>query len=583
MKRYALSTVAIVCLLAANLMAQDATTTTWSGTLDANGTELRLEFDVTEGGEKPTAKLRSLDQNNAMFDAKFEQSGDSFSFAIMQLGAKFDGKLDEAKETISGTFEQAGQKFPLTLTKGETNAAVVETLKEAWVGKLNMGIMNPVMQFRVMESSADDPKCYFDSITEGATGFAGTWKIADGKISFKIPPIKLTYEGELNEAGDEATGVWNQGGRELPMTIKRQPTEYDSENVWENRPQRPKGPFPYNTKIVKFENEQHNLTLAGTLTIPKTPGKHPAVILISGSGPQDRDETLMEHKPFLVLADYLSRRGIAVLRYDDRGFGSSTGKFKGATTQDFATDASAAVDFLKAHDRIDANQIGLAGHSEGGLIAPIVCELRDDVAFVVLMAATGVDGKTIINSQTEAMLRVEMTEPEQQAEMEIGIELNRILVARAVEGTLDYEDPELKEQVDALLDRLPEEESKLAKEVIGSTIESAKKRLAGKWMKNFIEYDPRPALAKIKCPVLAIIGSKDLQVLPDLNMPEIEKALREGGNDNFKMVTIEGLNHLFQKCETGSMNEYITIQETWNPEALKQIGDWIESHVTLVE
>ncbi len=586
MIRSTMFTFVLLLLISVNSIAQEAMTTTWSGTLDARGTKLRMEIDLTEDGDEISGELCSLDQGNSKFKAEVVKTDGELSVTVPRIRANFKGKFNEENDKVTGTFSQGGVDIPLTLTKGETRVAepkIEEELTEAWVGKLNMGIMNPIMQFRVMESDKDDPKCYFDSITEGQSGFAGTWSIEDGELSFKIPAIKLKFEGELNDAGDEAEGIWNQGGRELPLTLKRQPTEYDNQNTWANRPQRPVGPFPYRSKLVTFENEKDGLTLAGTLTIPKTPGRHPAVILISGSGPQDRDETLMEHKPFLVLADYLSRRGIAVLRYDDRGTAKSTGKFKDATTADFAEDASAAVEFLKSHKSINANQIGLAGHSEGGLIAPMVCGARDDVAFVVLMAATGVDGLTIITSQTEAMLRVEMTEPDELAEVDVAIEMNRLIVSRYVGGNLALDDPEFKKEIDTLIDRLPEEDRKLAKENVLKGIESAKKRLDGKWMKYFLQYDPRPALSRIKCPVLAIIGSKDLQVLPDLNMPEIEKALRDGGNEDFEMVTLAGLNHLFQKCETGSMNEYMTIQETWNPEALERIGDWIAARVTLVE
>ena len=583
MNRISLFTILFFIAMSANLMAQQATTTTWSGVLDANGTKLRLEFDITKSGDETTGKLRSLDQNNATFKAKLELNKGDLSFEIPQIRASFKGAFDDARENLEGTFTQAGQKFPLTFVKGETKAQENEVLKEAWVGKLNMGIMSPVMQFRIMEGPDDKPLCYFDSITEGATDFEGTWKIDEDKISFRIPRIKLTFKGTLNDAGDEAEGEWTQGGRKLPLTLKRQPTEYDSQNVWENRPQRPKGPFPYNSKLVTFENKKDNFTLSGTLTIPKKKGRHPAVILISGSGPSDRDETIMEHKPFLVLADYLSRRGIAVLRYDDRGTGSSGGKFKGATTADFATDAAAAVEFLKSRKRINPDQIGLAGHSEGGLIAPIVCQQRDDVAFVVLMAATGVDGKTIIDSQTAAMLRVEMNEPQQQAELEVAIAMNRLIVTKAMEGDLSVDDADFMKEVNSLIERLPESEWEQAKSNIAASIGSAKKRLSGEWMQFFMNYDPRPALSQIECPVLAIIGTKDLQVLPDLNMPEIEKALEKGGNEDFEMTIMEGLNHLFQKCETGSMNEYVSISETWNEVALKKIGDWIESRVTLIE
>ena len=318
--------------------AQTATKATWSGTLDARGTELRLEIDIIVDGKKSAGVLRSVDQGNAEFELANVSVGKRLTFEVKQLGAKFEGQIDSAGESVTGTFQQGGMKLPLKLVKGKERPAEslsnkpLEELKEAWVGSLNMGIMNPIMQFRIMKSESEKPKCYFDSITEGATGFAGTWQIEADELKFTIPKIRLEYVGTLSPERDSVEGTWKQGGRELPLTLKKQPTEYRSENTWKKRPQRPRGPYPYDRKLVKFENATDGLTLAGTLTIPKAPGRHPVVVLISGSGPQDRDETIMEHKPFLVLADYLSRRGIAVLRYDDRGYGESTGKFDGATS-----------------------------------------------------------------------------------------------------------------------------------------------------------------------------------------------------------------------------------------------------------
>ncbi|MEQ9406808.1 MAG: alpha/beta hydrolase [Fuerstiella sp.] len=575
----------LAMLLATSCWAEEATTTTWRGTLDARGTKLRLEIDITPEGKTTHGQLRSLDQNNATSKLdEIKTEGRQLSFSIPQLRASFSGSYNADKTEATGIFRQGGAELPLTLTRGDSKAAAPkEKFKEAWVGKLDMGIIKPVMQFRVMKGPGDRPLVYFDSITEGQTGFAGTWSIKEGELLFEIPPIRLKFRGELNDAGDSAEGTWSQGGRDVPLTLKRQPMEYDRKNVWENRPQRPVAPFSYDAEEVTFENKIDKLTLAGTLTVPKKSGKHPAVILISGSGPQDRDESLMEHKPFLVLADYLSRRGVAVLRYDDRGTAKSTGKFGPATTEDFAKDASAAVEFLKQHPRINAEEIGLAGHSEGGLIVPMVCGLREDVAFVVLLAATGVDGLTIIHSQTAAMLRVEKSKPEEQAEVNVAISMNKLVIERAVKGELDLKDPEFQMQIDALIQLLPEEDRDEGKSNLQAGIESAKKRLASNWMKFFISYDPRPALSRIKCPILVIIGSKDLQVLPDLNMPEIKKALASGGNKDVELVTLPGLNHLFQKCETGSMNEYASIQETFNPEALQKIGDWIVGRTTVVK
>ncbi|MFT5302152.1 MAG: hypothetical protein ACI814_002966, partial [Mariniblastus sp.] len=304
-----------------NVVAQESRSTTWEGTLHAGGTKLRLEIDIVANGDRLTGELRSLDQNNTRLKAAdIKTNGEGLSFSIPKLGAKFSGKYAKSKTVVEGTFSQNGANLPLTLTKAHSNkndlgepdlpnTKPTETLKEAWVGELNIGIMKPVMQFRIITLDTGETASYFDSVTEGKTGFPATTSIEGKTLKFDVPKIKLTYRGVVNEAGDTAEGTWSQGGRNIPLILKKQITEYDSVNVWENRPQRPVGPFPYDIKEVSFENEADGLTLAGTLTIPQKPGRHPVVVLISGSGPQDRDESIMEHKPFLVLADYLSRRG----------------------------------------------------------------------------------------------------------------------------------------------------------------------------------------------------------------------------------------------------------------------------------
>lgn len=331
-----------VTVLLPKVVAEEANTTTWKGTLDAGGAKLRLELNLTEIDSKLTGELRSIDQGNTKLKAAdITIEGDTLSFSVPQVGARFSGKYGKDRKIVEGTFSQGGANLPLTLSlAGEGTAKheveTKETLQEAWVGKLNMGVIQPVMQFRIVTTDAGTTQAYFDSVTEGRTNFHATWSAEGDELKFDVPGIQLSYQGTLNDQRDSAEGIWSQGGREVPLTLKKQSAAYDDGNVWENRPQRPVAPFPYKAEEVTFKNAVDDLTLAGTLTIPETEGRHPAVILISGSGPQDRDETLMGHKPFLVLADYLSRRGIAVLRYDDRGTGASTGDFDSATTEDFA-------------------------------------------------------------------------------------------------------------------------------------------------------------------------------------------------------------------------------------------------------
>lgn len=376
-------------LLFLGVAATDAQSTdVWTATLDTGAGTLRLELHITSAAEgAPTAVVFSVDQGNARIPVdEIILANGLLEFTIQMIQANYESTLDESGTVAEGTWEQGGRTFPLTFTKrdpdADEGAASEETLQAAWVGTLHAGGMDLVMQYRIMTTADGGTNAYFDSITQGANGFTTTWSQEGTTLRFEVPGIGATYEGTINATGDVAEGQFMQAGNTLPLTLRKQLTEYDNANVWEKRPQRPQPPFPYAAEEVTFANTQDGVTLAGTLTLPDTPGPHPALALISGSGPQDRDESLMEHKPFLVLADYLSRQGIAVLRYDDRGFGESTGDFGAATSKDFARDASAAVDFLKSDPRIDAAKVGLVGHSEGGLIAPMVAADRDDLAFI---------------------------------------------------------------------------------------------------------------------------------------------------------------------------------------------------------
>jgi len=304
--------------------------------------------------------------------------------------------------------------------------------------------------------------------------------------------------------------------------------------------------------------------------MPDTAGPFPAVILVTGSGPQDRNEELLGHKPFLVLADYLTRNGIAVLRYDDRGIGESTGDFRKATSEDFAEDALAAVEFLKA--RIDINKVGVAGHSEGGIIAPMVAVQSEDVDFIVLMAGTGIRGDSILVLQTELIMRAGGSD-DQTISRDLGIyrQIYSILVR-------NNDDEIIKQKLTAILEdshKYLTEEEKVEVGTQEQMIDMQLKVLLGEWFRYFVKYDPYPTLTKVKCPVLAINGEKDLQVPPKQNLSAIERALKEGGNKNYKIVEMPELNHLFQKSETGAPSEYGKIEETFSPDAMKVISYWI--------
>ena len=330
------------------------------------------------------------------------------------------------------------------------------------------------------------------------------------------------------------------------------------------RPQEPSKPYPYYIEEVIFENKIDKNVLAGTLSLPSKEGKFPVVILITGSGPENRDEELFGHRPFLVIADYLTKKGIAVLRFDDRGVAKSTGDFKAATTLDFAKDVQAGVDYLKTRKEIDKNKIGLIGHSEGGVIAPIVTGNSKDINFIVLLAGTGIRGDKLMLLQKEKIER-QMGVPENE------IQKGQEIFKGAYEIILkaDAANDNLKSQINSYFkiqfgDKMNEQQ-----------ISGLTSQITSPWMVYFLKFDPASALEKVKCPVLAINGDKDVQVPADVNLDAIKKALTKGGNNKVITKVLPNLNHLFQESKTGLPDEYRTIEQTFSPIALEEISKWI--------
>jgi pimeloyl-ACP methyl ester carboxylesterase len=357
-----------------------------------------------------------------------------------------------------------------------------------------------------------------------------------------------------------------QAGNSLPLNIAKLKSVFAI-----NRPQEPKPPFPYTAEDVTFRNDKFNIELAGTLTTPAGKGPFPAVILITGSGAQNRNEELMGHKPFMVIADYLSRNGIAVLRFDDRGVGKSQGNPSTATSADLASDAEAAFIFLKNNQALNQKAIGLMGHSEGGLIAPIIAASNKEIAFIVSLAGPGLPGEQIIHRQAADISRASGINRKQ-------IEEN-ILISRKLFAELKKESDnnkasakmlEVYKQILAKKKSSAEETEKSLKQ-----IQSSLNPAGLTWLRYFLYTDPAKFWKEVSCPVLALNGSTDLQVAADDNLNAIEKALKSGGNKNYKTLKLEGLNHLFQHSETGLPAEYGNIEETFSPEALKIISDWI--------
>jgi len=388
------------------------------------------------------------------------------------------------------------------------------------------------------------------------------------QIAFSFAQVGAVFKAAINADGQSATGTLEQSGMTLPIKLQRRTDEQLLEEQ-PKRPQTPQPPFPYEAREVTYRNEIDGITIAGTLTIPGGDGPFPAVVMITGSGAQDRDETLMGHQPFWVIADHLSRRGIAVLRADDRGIGGTGGDIAASTSENFALDALAGVNFLKTVDKINPDHIGVMGHSEGGIVGPMAAAQSADVAFVVMLAGTGLPGGEILGLQTRLLSKATGLFTDEQLE---DMAAKQLLVMDLLKR-----DAPRGEQIDAMIDLMRTQGAQGDDKTL--TLAAAQ-QLAGMqtpWFRYFIAHDPRPTLRKVTCPVLALNGSLDLQVPADEDMAEIERALTEAGNKDFTVTKLEGLNPLFQHATTGSPAEYATIEETFSLDALRIITDWINS------
>jgi pimeloyl-ACP methyl ester carboxylesterase len=430
------------------------------------------------------------------------------------------------------------------------------------------GMMSPDMKAAMPAEAAGRILAGLTNVKGAVKGYGDPWKedVVQGYTRVRVPvefergmlDMRIVFDGEGLVAG-----FFHVAHSEPPAEgaeAKAEPT---------GRPQEPRRPLPYGEEEVSYRSG--DVELAGTLTMPPGEGPHPAALLISGSGPQNRDEEVMGHRPFLVLSDHLTRAGIAVLRVDDRGVGGSSGDLSGSTSADLAEDALAGVRFLRARKEIDDGSVGVVGHSEGGMIGPLAATLSNDVAFVVMLAGTGVPGDEVLVRQMELILRSAGAE---------GQKIESILASQRKLLDLVLEDAEY----DAVLEQMRKLTALQIESVTGSepapddleeALRTETNSLMSPWFRSFLSHDPEGTLKKVKVPVLALFGELDLQVEPGQNMPKVEGALMAAGNADFTVKTLPGLNHLFQKAKTGAVGEYATIEETMNPAALEAVSGWI--------
>ncbi len=443
-----------------------------------------------------------------------------------------------------------------------------------WLGALKVGSMTLRLGLHVEKKEKGGFSAVLDSIDQGAKIPVGEVAFAERKLRLSIPAIGGSYDGTLDAVGRSIVGVWSQGGQQFPLTFERQAQVFEL-----RRPQLPKPPFPYRSEEVTFESAAGKVRLAGTLIVPEGKGPFPAIALVSGSGPQDRDETILGHKPFLVIADALARRGVASLRWNDRGVAPSGGDHFGSTVEDFAGDAKGAVAYLHSRAEIAGGAIGILGHSEGGLIGPMVASDAGApaVSFLVLLAPPGESLQALLVRQTRALYRLQGLD-EGLTDRALALEAEDL--RRIADPSIPT--PALQEMFRTEIEprrKLFSEEERKKLGIDPAAIERSIQVSTTPWFRSLMEKDPAVYLRKVRVPVLALFGEKDLQVDPSVNAKALHASLSEASAAAnalaFEVRTLPELNHLFQHAKTGGVDEYGTIEETVAPEVLKEVGDWI--------
>ncbi|MGB2634812.1 MAG: alpha/beta hydrolase [Candidatus Acidiferrum sp.] len=538
---------------------------TFTGTLEAGEAELHVVLHLSRNTQGVlNATLDSLDQ--AVFGIEASSvvlDSGILKFEVRRLGIYFEGKVSGDQKTIDGEWRQGSASLPLVFQiepashKPEDAKFSVEGL---WQGALETNGLRLRLQLHVTHDQKGELIAALDSLDQFVSGLpAAKVSQKDNSFHFEIPSLESTYDGTLDVTKSSITGEWSQSEIKQKLEFKRsdQPLEL-------RRPQTPVKPYPYVEEQVTFSNATAGVSLSGTLTLPKGTGPFSAAVLIAGSGPEDRDGTIANHKPFLVLSDYLTRKGIAVLRYDKRGIGQSTGSADMATTMDLAGDAQCAIAYLKTRKDIDPARIGLIGHSEGAMIAPTIAASSPDLPWVVLLAAPATKGEDTLLNQSDLIARAGGL-----SDAQVLSSLN--FDKQAYDLVLTEQDSTVVGQkLKALV-----KESGLDASLPPAALEAQLHMMTSPWFRYFLAYDPLPELKKTKCPVLAIYGTKDLQVPPKINLPMVQKAFADGGNSHAEVKQLPDLNHLFQHAYTGSPTEYAAIDETFSPDALQMIGEWV--------
>ncbi len=569
--------VALIVGLPTASVAQDVAGC-WVGTIAEGSNRRRAMIELTQAGGTWTGQFHTLvDEVDSNEFGSVTNEGNQWTFAIPDVAGSptLVATLSTDGQTLSGEGSRGGTTFPFEFRR--VGDAQMPPAGYWQGGLIQGGAIILRINLSIVAAPCGQVLVTMDSPDQGASGMAITgFEMRGDSMLFDMAYVGGSFEGTLLSDRSELKGTWHQGGNANPMELK-----LGEAPEGPNRPQEPQPPFPYHVEEVTYENAAAGITLAGTLTMPSSQGPHPAVILISGSGAQDRDETIMGHKPFLLLADHLTRRGIAVLRYDDRGVGGSGGNTMLATLQDNATDVEAAIAFLKTRPELDSGRIGLMGHSEGGWVAPLVAMTNDDVSFIVMLAGPGVSAEDLLFAQQEALLTVAGVSADY-------IEGNAMVSKVMFEILREDDNPEtVNAELIRRVEVLKQESTPAQREGIEQVMTSISpeqwqsqiRTMTTPWFRGLLDYDPTEAFQELDVPVLALIGELDLQVPPSQNIPALEEAFTNGKATDYTVRVLPQLNHLLQTATTGAIGEYAQIEETMSPVALKIISDWILERV----
>lgn len=549
-------------------LAQEAFLGDWQGEIGPGSLNLGVVVHFESTAEGLSGSIDIAAQGAQALPLTIgEVAEQSIAFVIQGVpgNASFVGRLEQDK--LVGEFSQAGQHFPFLLERlsaaGSTAPETIEAYLGNWEGVIGKGSTD----LKIGLSFSDAEGVMEADIVIPAQGFKGKLKIqelSETTISLLIQgiPGNPRFQGEL--VGDRISGIFSQSGQDLDFSLSR-----SLEALSTKRPQDPTPPFPYSVEEVEFSSG--DTTIAGSLTIPEGDAAFPAIIMITGSGPQNRDEELLGHRPFLVISDALSRAGFAVLRTDDRGVGGSSGELSQASYAQLADDVIAGLEFLKTRTDIDPGRIGLFGHSEGGYLAPLVASQRSDLAFIIMMAAPSVAGLEVLELQNRLILQ---QEGESETEIAKQIAFLRLLAdalkREAYDEAASLTEARVKESFAAMA-----ESEKPSEELQAQIIETQVANVANPYFRNVMVFDPQPYLRELRLPVLAFYGSKDIQVDAEQSLEPLRAALQEAANSDVTLKVFEGLNHLMQPAVTGAISEYGDIEITIAPEVLEFVIAWL--------